>query len=147
MNSQVSCTSQNTPKKKKKKIKIQKHNNQQMKGRKTQQPAEHIREEPRGKKKKKPETRKREEPGSVGLGRARRARPGLAWVARSLPWPGFFSLCFCSFFFFFFFFSLWVLLGLGSSGFFCGLYKLYKSSLKDSIFICSHGKICHVRNY
>ena len=106
-----------------------------MKGRKTQQPAEHIREEPRGKKKKKNQKQEREKnldrsawvahgargltwPGSrtaraarPSLGRARRARPGLAWAGLRAAWPRFFSLCF----FFLFFFSLWVLLDLGSS--------------------------------
>ena len=54
-----------------------------------------------------------------GLGRARRA----AWVLLSL-----------------FFFSL------GSSRSFFDFYKVYKSSLRDLIFMWSRGKICHVRN-
>ena len=121
-----------------------------MKGRKTQQPVEHIREEPRGKKKKKTRNKK-ERRTWIGRPRwrtalaawpgsriARTARPRLRAAWPGLAWPGFFSLCFYIFFF-----------SLGSSGFgfFFGLYKLYKSSLKDSIFICSRGKICHVRNY
>ena len=88
-------------------------------------------------KKKKPETeRQRNLDRSAWVTTHRAAWPGsrtvrsTAWVLLSL---------FLGFFFFF-------LLSLGSSGFFFELYKVYKSSLRDSIFMCSRGKICHVRN-
>ena len=97
---------------------------------------EHIREEPRERKK----NQKQKDRGTwIGRpGSPRTARPGLG-RARCAARPGFFSLCFWVFFFFF-------LLSLGSFGFFFELYKVYKSSLRDSIFMCSRGKICHVRN-
>ena len=105
---------------------------------------EHIREEPRERKKNqkqkdrgtwigRPGSRRTARPS---LGHARRAAQLSLGHTRRAAWVLLSLFLFLFFFFFFFFFS----------GFFFDLYKVYKSSLRDSIFMCLHGKICHVKN-